>query len=242
MDENAASRNRPESCVLFGIETSFAADYLDALERLGTKIVAGILTNPPQWSLRGVPVVLHPEEISPFLLENPITLCLIMPKQREESLRRAVSLGFTRFASIIDPTAIVPGGLYAGRGLFINANATLGAEVELDDFVTINRAVSIGHHTAIEAFSTIGPGATIASQCIVGKRVMIGAGAVIAPSVKIGEDATVAAGAVVFRDVEPGTTVLGNPARVSKQGKDELVEQRGIEPLTSALRTPRSPN
>jgi len=220
MDEKTVSRNRPESCVLFGIETTFAADYIDTLKRLGTRIAAGILTSPPQWSLRGVPVVLHPEEISPLLLEFPIALCLIMPKQREESYRRAVSLGFTRFVPVIDPTAIVPGGIYAGRGLFINANATLGAEAELDDFVIINRAVSIGHHTAIEAFSTIGPGATLASQCVVGKRVMIGAGAVVAPSVKIGDDATVAAGAVVFRDVEAGATVMGNPARVVRPGTE----------------------
>ncbi len=241
MDEKTGSRNRLEAYVLVGIETSFAADYLDTLARLGIGVTAGILTSPPLWSLRGIPVVLHPEEISPLLLELGVVCCPVTPKSRQEAWRRALSMGFTRFASVVDPTAIVPSGIYAGRGLFINANATLGAEVELDDFVTVNRAVSIGHHTAIEEFSTVGPGATLASQCRIGKRVTIGAGAVVAPSVKIGDDATVAAGAVVFRDVEARATVLGNPARLAKPGK-ELVEQRGIEPLTSALRTPRSPN
>ena len=221
MDEKTESRNRLKQCVLLGIETSFAADYLDTLARLQIGVAAGILTSPPLWSLRGIPVVLHPEEVSPLLLEFSVALCLVTPKAREEARQRAVSLGFTRFASVVDPTAIVPDGIYAGRGLFINAGATLGAEVELDDFVTVNRAVSIGHHTAVEAFSTIGPGATLASQCVVGKRVMIGAGAVVAPSVKIGDDATVAAGAVVFRDVEAGATVLGNPARIARPGTEQ---------------------
>ena len=34
-----------------------------------------------------------------------------------------------------------------------------------------------------------------------------------APNVSIGANAIVGAGAVVVRDVEPGTTVVGNPAR-----------------------------
>ncbi|MGH6854438.1 MAG: acetyltransferase [Aestuariivirga sp.] len=217
-------RRQSISHVLFGIESPFAADYIDTLARLEIEVTAGVLTNPPQWSLRGIPIVLHPEDISPLLLELSVVLCPVTPKHREAAHQRALSLGFIRFASIADPTAVVPSGIYAGRGLFINANVTLGAEAELDDFVIVNRAASVGHHTVIEAFSTVGPGATLASQCRIGKRVMIGAGAVVAPSVKIGEDATVAAGAVVFRDVEAGATVVGNPARLAKPGKEQPAE------------------
>ena len=225
MNEKVRSRNRLEPRVLFGIETSFTADHLDTSARLGIAIAAGVLTSPPRWSLRGVPVVLHPEDISPLLLEMQVVLCPVTPKRRKEAHLRALSLGFTRFASAVDPTAIVPDGIYAGQGLFINANATLGAEVELDDFVTVNRAASVGHHTVLEAFATVGPGATLASQCRIGKRVMIGAGAVIAPSVKVGEGATIAAGAVVFREVEAGATVIGNPARLARPGKEDSVTE-----------------
>jgi sugar O-acyltransferase (sialic acid O-acetyltransferase NeuD family) len=221
MDEKPGSRNPVERCVLFAIETSFTADYLDTLSRLGVKLAAGILTNPPLWSLRGIPVVLHPEEVSALLLEIPVALCSVTPKRREEAHLRALSLGFTRFTSIIDPTAIISNRVHRGQGIFINANVALGGEVELDDFVTVNRSASVGHHTVLERFATVGPGATIASQCKIGKRVMIGAGAVISPSVVIGDGATVATGAVVFRDVDPGATILGNPARIARRGSDE---------------------
>ena len=43
---------------------------------------------------------------------------------------------------------------------------------------------------------------------------MIGTGAIILPRVRVGDGATVGAGAVVTRDVPPGVTVVGNPARV----------------------------
>ena len=42
---------------------------------------------------------------------------------------------------------------------------------------------------------------------------LIGAGAVLLPGITIGEGAMVGAGAVVTKDVAPGTTVIGNPAR-----------------------------
>jgi hypothetical protein len=45
----------------------------------------------------------------------------------------------------------------------------------------------------------------------------IGSGATILCGIRIGKGATVGAGAVVTRDVPPGATVVGNPARVMKR-------------------------
>jgi maltose O-acetyltransferase len=48
----------------------------------------------------------------------------------------------------------------------------------------------------------------------VGERAFVGIGAVVLPNVSIGADCVVGAGAVVTRDVPPGTTVVGIPARL----------------------------
>ncbi|MEL6916034.1 MAG: sugar O-acetyltransferase [Pseudomonadota bacterium] len=47
----------------------------------------------------------------------------------------------------------------------------------------------------------------------IGADVWIGGGALILPGVTIGDHAIIGAGAVVTRDVAPGQTVAGNPAR-----------------------------
>ncbi|WP_066721732.1 sugar O-acetyltransferase [Sphingomonas pituitosa] len=47
----------------------------------------------------------------------------------------------------------------------------------------------------------------------IGANVWIGGGALILPGVTIGDDAIIGAGSVVTRDVAPGATVVGNPAR-----------------------------
>ena len=55
----------------------------------------------------------------------------------------------------------------------------------------------------------------------------VGGAAVLLPGIEVGEEAFVGAGAVVLRDVEPGTVVVGNPARPIRQvPEDELLHNQ----------------
>jgi acetyltransferase-like isoleucine patch superfamily enzyme len=54
----------------------------------------------------------------------------------------------------------------------------------------------------------------IMKQTRIGDHVWIGARALLLPGIVVGDRAIVGAGAVVTRDVEPGSIVAGNPARV----------------------------
>lgn len=51
----------------------------------------------------------------------------------------------------------------------------------------------------------------------IGNGVRIGIGVIVLPRVIIGDNAQIAAGSIVTRDVEPGTLVLGIPARFIKR-------------------------
>jgi len=59
----------------------------------------------------------------------------------------------------------------------------------------------------------------LVGQICIGKGAYIGAAAIILPGVTVGDGAVVGAGAVVTRDVLPGTTVAGVPARPLGQKK-----------------------
>ena len=54
---------------------------------------------------------------------------------------------------------------------------------------------------------------------VIGRNVWIGSGALILPGVTVGDGAIVGAGAVVTRDVSPGMTVMGNPARPTRSAE-----------------------
>ena len=103
-----------------------------------------------------------------------------------------------------------------GRDVFLNFNCCILDVV----------AVSIGDRTQI------GPGVQILTAdhprdpaerrqmlefgrpITIGANVWIGGGALILPGVTIGDDAIIGAGSVVTRDVPPGGTAVGNPARL----------------------------
>jgi sugar O-acyltransferase (sialic acid O-acetyltransferase NeuD family) len=179
-------------------------------------MVAGILLDEPGWSLRGFDTILRKEEVSDLLTMLPMVFSLVTPERRREAVDWARARGFRDFSRIIDPLAHLSPTAYVEKGVSVGAGSTIGAAVELDRFVLVNRQASIGHHSVLEEFATVGPGVSIASHCRIGKGVMIGTGAVLTPSVEIGAEATIGAGAVVLRSVPPGVTVIGNPARIAK--------------------------
>lgn len=51
-------------------------------------------------------------------------------------------------------------------------------------------------------------------KIIVGDNVMIGADSIILPGITIGNNVIIGAGSVITKDIESGTVVAGNPARV----------------------------
>jgi maltose O-acetyltransferase len=56
-----------------------------------------------------------------------------------------------------------------------------------------------------------------AAPIVIGDNAWLGGGAIVLAGVTIGRDAVVGAGAVVTRDVEPGTVVVGSPARAVRR-------------------------
>jgi UDP-3-O-[3-hydroxymyristoyl] glucosamine N-acyltransferase len=80
--------------------------------------------------------------------------------------------------------------------------------------VKIDNLVHVAHNVTIE------PEALIIAHAMLGGSAHIGAGAWVAPSVavmnqaRIGAGAVIGLGAVVVKEVAPGTTVVGNPAKV----------------------------
>jgi maltose O-acetyltransferase len=79
-----------------------------------------------------------------------------------------------------------------------------------DDCVIATEAMILAHDASTKPHI----GYTRLRPTTIGDRVYIGARALILPGVTVGDDAIVGAGAVVSRDVDAGTVVVGNPAKV----------------------------
>lgn len=207
-----------ERLVIFGVQNVYTAEVFETVRRLELVVLAGVLTGLPEWSMSGITCVLQEDEVSAELTAVPVATPHIVPGTRKATVAKAREKGFRRFANIFDPTSIIASSVVTGMGIYVNAGSVIGATAKIDDHAYINRSVSIGHHTLIEEYGTVGPGVTVASNCAVGRGAFIGAGAVIAPSCVVGANSVVGAGTVVIKDVPDNTVVVGNPARVIKEG------------------------
>ena len=109
--------------------------------------------------------------------------------------------------SIISKTAKIGVGVYASKGILVNALSSIG------DFVILNTGCIIEHECEIDTAAHIAPGAVLAGNVKIGKRSFIGANSVIKQGVVIGDDVIIGAGSVVISNVDSNSKIVGNPGR-----------------------------
>ena len=112
-----------------------------------------------------------------------------------------------------------------GRGVTLDRAAEVGEGTRVMDKSHLTGEMRIGRDVFIStmvastndnSFGREGGGAGTIAGPAIEDGAMIGAGASLLPGVVIGKDAIVASGAVVTADVEPGSLVIGIPARPAK--------------------------
>jgi sugar O-acyltransferase (sialic acid O-acetyltransferase NeuD family) len=118
-----------------------------------------------------------------------------------------------RALTVIHPAATLGGDNHLGEGCVLTAGTRVTNNVTLGRHVHLNINSTVGHDTVIGDHCSVFPGATLSGNVTMGAGVTIGTGANVLPGITIGEGAFVGAGAVVTKDVEPGATVVGSPAR-----------------------------
>lgn len=115
-------------------------------------------------------------------------------------------------------------GATIGKGLFIDhgMGVVIGETAEVGDNVTLYQGVTLGGTSLNQGkrHPTIEDG------------VIVGSGAKILGPFTVGKNARVAANAVVLKEVPPGVTVVGIPARVArgKADNDQAFDAYGVSP------------
>ncbi len=139
------------------------------------------------------------------------------PKTRQGLMENAAAAGFS-FATLVHPRVERSSWIRMGAGTVICAGNILTTNIVLGEHVQINLDCTIGHDVIMGDFATLAPGAHISGCVQLGRRTYVGTGAVIINGTQespivIGDDAVIGAGACVTRNVEPGATVVGVPAK-----------------------------
>lgn len=105
-------------------------------------------------------------------------------------------------------------GLKMGQGAMFDFEVRVGVDTSFGDFVIVQSTVVIGYQVKVGAYSTINSFVFIGGGAEIGEDVVINPHATILPGVKVGDGAVIGAGSVIMKDVPPGVTMIGNPAKI----------------------------
>jgi acetyltransferase EpsM len=184
----------------------------------GALDLAGFLndTMPAGTSLEGSPVLgsfadwkRQPDDM---LFVAP----LHKPKAMLERSRRILELGVpaNRWATVVDPLAVVAEGVAPGAGSCIDCRAAIMPGARIGTHVAVRCGAVVSHDAEIEDFAFVGVNAVVCGYATVGTGAHVAPGAVIQERTRIGRYAVVGLGAVTVRDVPDYAIVVGNPGRV----------------------------
>jgi sugar O-acyltransferase (sialic acid O-acetyltransferase NeuD family) len=142
-------------------------------------------------------------------------------------MRRKLAERCSRFGKVIAPTAVIGHEVEIGEGSILCDFTMVTASARIGRQFHGNIYSYVAHDCVIGDFVTFAPKVCCNGNVHIGDGAYIGTGAMIRQGshhkpLVIGEGAVIGMGAVVTKDVAPGTTVVGNPAR-PMQPKPDLV-------------------
>lgn len=146
-----------------------------------------------------------------------ISLAIANSAVREKLAARCMVDG-VRFLDVQATNVVVLDDVQIGPGAVLCPFVTLTSNIRIGQHFHANLYSYVEHDCLIGDFVTFAPGVHCNGNVVVADHAYIGAGAILRQGnpgnpLVIGRGAVVGMGAIVTKNVAPGTTVIGNPAR-----------------------------
>lgn len=149
--------------------------------------------------------------------EKFVAIAIASSTVREEiDLKRAKDS--VELIDIIAQNSVLMDNVEIGEGAIISPFVTITSNIKIGRNFHCNISSYVEHDCIIGDFVTFAPGVRCNGNVHIDDHAYIGTGAIIRQGtpdnpLRIGRGAVIGMGAVVTKDVEPGVTVVGNPAR-----------------------------
>ena len=180
-------------------------------------LIAAYGDDDPQKSadhIDGTPVF-GQEDLLDFAKQNNIKLAITAignNNVRAEKFNLLKNTGF-QMISIVHPQALIDTKVSYGDNVIIEMGTAIHTHSKIGNNVFLGGDALIGHHNVIGDHVLVGGNVSFGGSVVVEDYVSLGVGASIKPGIRLGKGSVIGVGAAVIKDVEPGTTVVGVPAK-----------------------------
>lgn len=121
-----------------------------------------------------------------------------------------------RYATLIDPSAVISDRVKIGDGTLICAKVIITVDITLGMHDIVNLSCTIGHDSVIEDCVTLHPSVNVSGNSYLENTVEMGTGSQIIQGRRVGTNTVVGAGAVIINDIPANCTAVGVPAKPVK--------------------------
>jgi sugar O-acyltransferase (sialic acid O-acetyltransferase NeuD family) len=177
--------------------------------------------NPPEPTLNGHRVLTYAQWLSEPATSRLISLAIGNSSIREKLVARCVA-DAVGFFEVRAANVVMLDQVQIGPGAVLCPFVTLTSNIRIGQHFHANIYSYVAHDCVIGDFVTFAPGVQCNGNVLLEDHAYIGTGAILRQGspgnpLVIGRGAVVGMGAVVTKNVAPGTTVVGNPARLMEK-------------------------
>lgn len=168
-------------------------------------------------TLNGYPILTYPEFLSQDATNKFVVLAIANSAVREKLTARCED-DDVGVLSVTADNAVMLDEVEIGEGAILCHFTQLTSNIKIGKQFHANIYSYVAHDCVIGDYVTFAPGVRCNGNIHIEDHAYIGTGAIIkqgtpAKPLVIGKGAVVGMGAVVTKDVPPGVTVVGNPAK-----------------------------
>lgn len=180
-----------------------------------------VVDNPETEEVNGIKVI----SLTDFLqidAEQRYLTCAIADSNVRSSLKNRIQGSEILDWTVVAENCVIMDEVTIGSGSILSPFVTITSNVSIGSSFHANLYSYVGHDCVIGDFVTFAPSVKCNGNVVIDNHAFVGAGAIIRPGrtgkpLAIGEAAVIGMGSVVTKDVPPGVTVFGNPAKIIKR-------------------------
>lgn len=183
----------------------------------------------PQWQIKGF-IDDDPSIIGTIINGYPVlgdttylegvskgyAICAIGNARVRKKAIGKISNPSIRFATLIDPSAIIADTALIGEGSIISMNTVITTNTTVGSHVLVNYGTTVGHDITIHDYTTLYPGCNISGNVEIGSVTEIGTGSQIIQGKTVGSNIIIGAGSVIINDIIESGTYVGVPVHKVK--------------------------